>query len=81
MSTGNKRKTPGNSLAVQWLGLGASTAWAQVRSLVREPRSRKLCSAHTPQKRQNTNDHKPRQLSMSNQFKTKRIRQLKVELK
>ena len=30
----------GNSLAVQWLGLGAFTALAQVQSLVRELRSR-----------------------------------------
>ena len=29
----------GNSLAVQWLGLGALTAGAWVPSLVREPRS------------------------------------------
>ena len=29
----------GNSLAVQWLGLGAFTAVAQVQSLVRELRS------------------------------------------
>ena len=33
----------GNSLAVQWLGLGAVTAVAQVRSLVRELRSHKMC--------------------------------------
>ena len=34
----------GNFLAVQWLGLGTSTAVAQVQSLVRELRSHKLCS-------------------------------------
>ena len=33
----------GNSLAVQWLGLGTFTAGAQVQSLVRELRSCKLC--------------------------------------
>ena len=36
-----KKMKKGNSLAVQWLGLGASTAGAQVRSLVGELRSRK----------------------------------------
>ena len=36
-----KQRTLGNSLAVQWLGLGAFTAVAQVQSLVRELRSRK----------------------------------------
>ena len=36
-------KLPGNSLAVQWLGLCASTAGAQVRSLVGELRS---CKPH-----------------------------------
>ena len=34
-----KLKHKGNSLAVQWLGLGAFTAGAQVQSLVRELRS------------------------------------------
>ena len=32
---------PGNSLAVQWLGLSAFTAGAQVQSLMGELRSRK----------------------------------------
>ena len=31
-----------NSLAVQWLGLGAFTAMTRVQSLVRELKSRKL---------------------------------------
>ena len=36
----------GNSLAVQWLGLGTFIAgWAWVWSLVREPRSHMMCSA------------------------------------
>ena len=35
----------GNSLAVQWLGLHAFTAGAQVQSLVRELRSCKQCGA------------------------------------
>ena len=35
----------GNSLVVKWLGLGAFTARAQVRSLVREQRSCKLHGA------------------------------------
>ena len=34
-------KISGNSLAVQWLGLGAFTAGVQVQSLIRELRSRK----------------------------------------
>ena len=33
----------GNSLVVQWLGLSAFTAAAQVQSLVGELRSHKLC--------------------------------------
>ena len=33
-----------NSLAVQWLGLSASTAKAGVQAMVRELRSHKLCS-------------------------------------
>ena len=36
---------PGNSLLGQWLGLSASTAVAQVQSLLGEPRSCKLFSA------------------------------------
>ena len=35
----------GNSLVVQWLGLRAFTAVAQVQSLVGELRSHKPCSA------------------------------------
>ena len=35
-------ETLGNSLEVQWLGLGAFTARARIRSLVWEMRSRKL---------------------------------------
>ena len=38
-----KLKHKGNSLAVQWLGLGAFTAVAQVQSLVGELRS---CKPH-----------------------------------
>ena len=37
-----KRRNSGNSLAVQWLGLGAFIAGAQVQSLVGELRSHKL---------------------------------------
>ena len=37
-----KKKKKRNSLAVQWLGLGAFTAVARVQSLVRELRSCKL---------------------------------------
>ena len=40
----------GNSLAIQWLGLDALTAGAQVQSLVRELRSHKLCSGAKKQK-------------------------------
>ena len=38
-----KLKHKENCLAVQWLGLGAFTAGAQVQSLVGELRSHKLC--------------------------------------
>ena len=38
-----KYDTNGNSLAVQWLGLGAFTAGAWVQSLVKELRSCKSC--------------------------------------
>ena len=38
----------GNSLAVQWLGLGAFTAGVRVQSLVEELRSRKPCGAAKP---------------------------------
>ena len=49
-----KRNTVlGNSLAVQWLGLHAFTAVVWVRSLVRELRSHKLCSAAKKQKQTN----------------------------
>ena len=41
---GNNWRVLGNSLAVQWLGLGTFTAGAQVQSLVRELRFHKLCS-------------------------------------
>ena len=40
-----KKMHSGNFLAVQWLRLGAFTPGAQVQSLVRELRSRKLCGA------------------------------------
>ena len=40
----HKRKSTGNSLAVQWLGLGAFTAWPWVQSLVWELISCKPCS-------------------------------------
>ena len=36
---------PGNSLAVQWLGLGTFTAMARIQSLFGELRSHKLPSA------------------------------------
>ena len=42
--------TGGNSLVVQWLGLGAFTVMAQVQSLVRELRSCKLCGGAKKQK-------------------------------
>ena len=38
-----KNKETGNFLTVQWLGLGAFTAVAQVQSLVGELRSHKPC--------------------------------------
>ena len=38
----NQNHNEGNSLAIQWLGLDAFTAVAQVPSLVRQLRSRKL---------------------------------------
>ena len=41
----------GNSLAVQWLGLGTSTAVAQVQSQVGELRSHKLCGAAKKKKK------------------------------
>ena len=41
----------GNSLAVQWLGLGAVTAGPGVQSLVRELRSRKPCSSAKKKKK------------------------------
>ena len=47
----SKVKTPGNSLVVQWLRLGTFTAWAQVRSLVRELRSWKPCGAAKKKKK------------------------------
>ena len=37
------KRTAGNSLAVQWLGLGAFTAVARVQSLAGELRSCKPC--------------------------------------
>ena len=43
----------GNCLAVQWLGLGAFTAGAQVRSLVGELRSRKPCGTAKTNKQTN----------------------------
>ena len=45
----------GNSLVVQWLGLGTVTARAWVQSLVRELRSCKLCGV-TKTKQQQQND-------------------------
>ena len=38
-----RNKRGGNSLVVQWLGLGAFTAVAQVQPLVKELRSLKPC--------------------------------------
>ena len=49
---------PGNFLAVQWLGLGAFTAVAQVQSPVRELRSCKLCVAA----KQNKTNKTPKKL-------------------
>ena len=46
-----KNLTPGISLAVQWLGRGAFTAVAQVRSLFGELESRKLRSVGPPDKK------------------------------
>ena len=43
----------GNSLAVQWLGLGTFTEVAQIQSLVGELRSRK--SQHGQKKKKKTN--------------------------
>ena len=45
--TAIKNKLLGNSLAVQWLGLGTFTARTWVQSLVRELRSCKFCSRKT----------------------------------
>ena len=43
----------GNSLEVQWLGLGTFIAgWAWVRSLVRETMSHMMCSAAKKKKKQ-----------------------------
>ena len=47
------KKNPGNSLAVQWLGLSAFTVGAWVQSLVRELKSHKLCSM-AKKKKQNS---------------------------
>ena len=41
----NKKKTIGNSLVVQWLGLCAFAAWAHVQLLVEDLRSHKVCQA------------------------------------
>ena len=41
----------GNSLVVQWLGLGTATAMAQVQSLVRELRSYKSCGVAKKKKK------------------------------
>ena len=50
----NKTKIPGNSLAIQWLGLGTFTARALVQFLVRELRSRKLSGTAKTKKKQKT---------------------------
>ena len=47
----SKNSEVGNSLVVQWLGLGTFTARAQVRSLVRELKSCKPCSAAKKKKK------------------------------
>ena len=47
----------GNSLPVQWLGLGTFTAMAQVQSLVGEPRPHKPSSAVKKQKKSVTNQN------------------------
>ena len=49
-----KKTPPGTSLGVQWLGLWASTAGAQVRSLVRELRSHMPQGATKKQKKKDT---------------------------
>ena len=49
----------GNSLVVQWLGLGAFTAGPGVQSLVRELRS---CKAHGIGKTKQTNKKNPHSL-------------------
>ena len=46
----------GNSLAVQWLGLGTLTVVAWVQSLVRELRSHKLHGVAKKIKKQKTNE-------------------------
>ena len=49
--------TQGNSLVVQWLGLSAFTAGAQVQSLVRQLKSHKPCSvAKKKKKKDDTNE-------------------------
>ena len=48
-----KHQLDGNSLAVQWLGLGTLAAMAQVQSLVGELISCKLCNTATPKKKKN----------------------------
>ena len=69
-----KERPLGNSLAVQWLGLHASTAMAQVRSLVRELRSHKLrgVAKKTPKKQNQINHSKILQLQ---QIKTPKQKQ------
>ena len=48
----NKKKfITGNSLVVQWLGLGTFTAGARVQSLVGKLRSHKLCSTAKKKKK------------------------------
>ena len=54
---GNEHRM-GNSLAVQWLGLGAFTARAQVQSLVGELRSRKPRGVAIKQQQQQQRKHR-----------------------
>ena len=57
-----KTEGTGNSLAVQWLRLRASTAGARVRSLVRELRFRELHGAAKKKKKKKAKELSPRTL-------------------
>ena len=53
-----KTETVGNSLAVQWLGLSAFSAGAQVQSLVRELRSPQAVQCSQKKKKTKQNKQK-----------------------